>query len=247
MRTGPMIDLENKVVLITGAAGGQGKAHAKLMIELGAKVVLTDVDHHGVEVLAGSLGEHAAGFHHDVTSVLDWERVIRGAARRFGRMDVLVNNAGIAPVAPLSETSESSLRTTLNVNLVGPILGMQAVLPVMRESGGSIVNISSTAALTGYPDRAAYVASKWGLRGVGRSVAREYAQFGIRVNTICPGAVDTDMSDDATRAGIGPISSNPIPRVGTPREISTMVAFLASDASSYCTGQDFVVDGGLTA
>lgn len=187
MSTGPMIDLQNKVVLITGAAGGQGKAHSQLMIELGAKVVLTDVHQHGVQELADSLGEHPAGFHHDVTSASDWERVIRDAVQQFGRIDVLVNNAGIAPVAPLSETSESSLRTTLNVNLVGPILGMQAVLPVMRESGGSIVNISSTAALTGYPDRAPYVASKWGLRGVGRSVAREYAHFGIRVNTFARG------------------------------------------------------------
>lgn len=247
MTTTPIIDLAGKVILITGAAGGQGQAHAHLLHELGAQLILTDLEIDAVQQLADSLGGNALALNHDVSSLIDWTHVIDAAVARFGRIDVLVNNAGIAPVGSLHETSEAQLRRTLNINLVGPILGMQAVLPAMQKDGGSIINISSTAGIVGYPGRAPYVASKWGLRGVGKSVAREYAEFGIRVNTICPGAIDTAMSDEDTRAGVGMITQNPIPRAGTPREISTMLAFLASDASSYCTGQDFVVDGGATA
>ena len=247
MNNDPIIQLADKVVLITGAAGGQGRAHAQLLHRLGARLVLTDIDQAGASELAASLGSETIGLGHDVCSAKDWARAVDAAVGAWGRIDVLVNNSGIAPVGALAETSEAQLRRTLDVNLVGPMLGMQAVLPAMREAGGSIINIASTAGIVGYRDRAPYVASKWGLRGVGKSVAREYAEYGIRVNTICPGAVDTAMSDPDTRAGIGMIAGNPIPRAAAPREISTMLAFLASDAGSYCTGQDFVVDGGATA
>ncbi len=247
MNTDPIIQLKDKVILLTGAAGGQGRSHAQLLNGLGARLVLTDIDHAGVGELADSLGTHAMGLEHDVSSLMDWDRVIDSAVEAFGRIDVLVNNAGCAPVGALAEAKEALIRKTLDINLVGPILGMQAVLPAMLAAGGSIINVSSTAGIVGYRGRVPYVASKWGLRGASRAVAREYAEFGIRVNTICPGAVDTAMSNADTRAGTGMIESNPIPRVGRPREISTMLAFLASDASSYCTGQDFVVDGGATA
>ncbi|RAX48057.1 3-alpha-hydroxysteroid dehydrogenase [Arthrobacter sp. AQ5-05] len=247
MENDPIIDLKDKVVVLTGAAGGQGVSHARMLHGLGAKLVLTDLEEAAMAAVAESLGSDVIALGHDVSSLTDWHATVETAVAHFGGIDVLINNAGIAPVGELAETSEAQLRKTLDINLVGPMLGMQAVLPAMRENGGSIINIASTAALVGYPGRAPYVASKWGLRGVGKSVAREYAQFGIRVNTICPGAVDTVMSDPDTRAGVGMITQNPIPRAGQPREISTMVAFLASEASSYCTGQDFVVDGGSTA
>ena len=239
--------LDGRVALITGASGGQGRSHARLLRSLGAELVLTDVDAGGVAALAAEFGDGAIGLAHDVTSAEGWAAVVGQARERFGRLDVLVNNAGVSPVAPLEETEARSIRLTIDVNLVGPLLGMQAVLPLMREHGGSIVNISSAAGLVGYADRAPYSASKWGLRGATRSVAREFGRHGIRVNTICPGAVDTDMASDDTRAGVGFISTIPIPRVGRPDEVSRLVAFLAGDASSYCTGHEFVIDGGQVA
>lgn len=242
----PIIQLQGKVAVITGAAGGQGRAHAALLHSLGARLVLTDVDVAGVTALAESFGADAIGLAHDVSLQAAWAGVVEAGVASFGRIDVLVNNAGYCPVSPLAETSEETIRRTIDINVIGPILGMQAVLPAM-SGGGSIINISSTAGLAGYAERVPYAASKFGLRGASRSVAREYGPHGIRVNTICPGAVDTVMISEDTRAGVGFIAGIPIPRAGRPEEISHMVAFLASDASSYCTGQDFVVDGGVTA
>ncbi|MDQ4213654.1 SDR family NAD(P)-dependent oxidoreductase [Microbacterium capsulatum] len=244
--TAPVIDLSGRVVVLTGAAGGQGRAHARLLHDLGARLVLTDMDAAGVEALAAELGD-AIGLAHDVSSPAAWEQVMTATREAFGQVDVLVNNAGICPTGPLADTTEQTIRLTLDVNLVGPMLGMQAVLPLMREHGGSIVNISSTAGLAGYANRVPYAASKWGLIGASRSVAREYGPHGIRVNTICPGAVDTPMISEETRQGTGFITTIPIPRAGRPEEVSRLVAFLASDASSYCTGHEFVIDGGQIA
>ncbi len=245
--TPPLVRLDDRIVLLTGAAGGQGRAHARLLHGLGARLVLTDLDADGVAALAAEFGDDAIGVAHDVTSAAAWQAVADAAAAAFGRVDVLVNNAGFCPVAPLAETTEATIRLTIDVNLVGAILGIQAVLPLMQDAGGSIVNISSTAGLQGYADRVPYAASKWGLRGVTRSAARELGVHGIRVNTICPGAVDTPMISEETRQGTGFIATIPIPRAGRPEEVSNLVAFLASDASSYCTGHEFVVDGGQAA
>jgi 3alpha(or 20beta)-hydroxysteroid dehydrogenase len=245
--TTPLVRLDDRVVLLTGAAGGQGRAHARLLHALGARLVLTDLDAAGVAALAAEFGDEAIGVAHDVTSSDAWAAVVDAAATAFDRIDVLVNNAGYCPVAPLADTSEATIRLTIDVNLVGAILGIQAVVPLIADSGGSIVNISSTAGLQGYADRVPYAASKWGLRGVTRSAARELGGRGIRVNTICPGAVDTPMISEETRQGTGFISTIPIPRAGRPEEVSNLVAFLASDASSYCTGHEFVIDGGQAA
>jgi 3alpha(or 20beta)-hydroxysteroid dehydrogenase len=225
-------DLEDKVVLITGAARGQGAAEAELLGALGAKVVACDV--------SGGDGEPLT--HLDVTDADAWAAVVADVTAAHGRIDVLVNNAGIYRKAPLGEWSADQIRDILDVNLVGPILGMQAVSPVMPR-GGAIVNVASTAGLRGFGGALPYSSSKWGLRGASRSAAQELAPLGIRVNCVCPGAVDTPMIDLSTLD----LSHLPMPRAAHVSEIANMVAFLASDASSYCTGADFVVDGGSTA
>ncbi len=241
-----LVDLAGKVALITGAAGGQGAAEARLFASLGAQVVLGDLDADGALAVARELGGAAAGVPLDVRSRASWQQAVDTATDRFGALDVLVNNAGRHVPAPLATLTEEELADTLGVNLVGAILGMQAVLPAMRR-GGSIVNVASTAALRGYPGGLAYSASKWGLRGATRSAARELGPLGIRVNCICPGAIDTPMASDEARAGGGMVARLPLPRVGRPGEVAALAAFLASDASSYSTGAEFVVDGGLTA
>lgn len=242
-----MVQLDKKIVLITGAAGGQGRAHAALLTELGATVVLTDLDGDASSQVASDVGGGAMGLAHDVSSSDDWRRVYDVIAEKHGRLDVLVNNAGLCRQVPFEETSEELMRQTIDINLIGTMLGMQLALPLMREAGGSIINIASTAALRGYENLVPYAASKWGVLGATRSVAKEYGQYGIRVNAICPGAVDTPMASADTREGRGFITRIPIPRIGRPDEISPMVAFLASDASSYCTGHEFSVDGGQAA
>lgn len=249
--TEQLVDLTDKVAFVTGAAQGQGAEHAKTLARLGARVVLTDLEQAAVDAVAAEI--RAAGQAGTLALTLDvsdkgaWESAVRATGEAFGRVDVLVNNAGYYPTAPLSNFPDSDLQRTLGVNLVGPILGMRAVLPLMREHGGSIVNVASTAALGGYRNGFCYSASKWGLRGASKSAAQELGDYGIRVNCVCPGAIDTAMISEETRAGRGAVANQPIPRPGAPAEVSALVAFLASDASSYCTGQDFVIDGGQTA
>jgi len=241
------IDLRDKVAFVTGAGQGQGAEHARALARLGARVVLTDLDERGVHAVADRIDGETLVCPLDVGSAGAWAEAMCRAEDRFGRVDVLVNNAGILIKEPLAELTEENLAATLRVNLVGPVFGMKAVIPLMRGRGGSIINIASTAGLAGYPGGLAYSASKWALRGASRSAARELGALGIRVNCVCPGAIDTAMITDETRAGGGAVAGQPIPRVGTPAEVSTMVAFLASDAARYCTGQDFVIDGGLTS
>lgn len=236
----PLVRLDDRVVLITGAAQGQGAAEAELFTELGATVVLTDIDADTVEQTAKQLD--AAWHHHDTASLADWQRVVGAITDEHGRIDVLVNNAGIYRTGDLLTWPEADLERLLRINLMGPILGMQVVAPVMPE-GSAIVNVASISGVRGHAGAAPYSASKWGLRGASRSAARELAPLGIRVNCVCPGSVDTPMIADST----ADLSHLPIPRRGSSQEIAAMVAFLSCEASGYTTGADFVVDGGATA
>ncbi|WP_370097011.1 SDR family NAD(P)-dependent oxidoreductase [Streptacidiphilus sp. MAP12-20] len=237
--------LDGKVVLITGAGRGQGAAEARLFARAGARVVVTDVREEEGRAVAAELGEAGLFVRHDVTDAADWAAAVRAATETYGRLDALVNNAALWRTAPVEAESRANFETLLQVNLVGPFLGIQAVLPALKAAGGgSVVNISSTAGLVGIPGHAAYGASKFGLRGLTRSSALDLAGYGIRVNSVHPGAIDTPMIADV--AATRDWSHLPLRRIGRPEEVGELVLFLVSDASSYITGAEFTVDGGLT-
>jgi 3alpha(or 20beta)-hydroxysteroid dehydrogenase len=244
--------LDGKVVLITGAAGGIGAAAACSMVDEGASVLLTDADGAAVGRVAQELGESADAHGHDVTSEEQWAQVLAWALAERDRVDALVNNAGVFLAAPLTETSPEDFRRVIDVNLTGVFLGMRALAPAMCERrAGSIVNVSSVAGLMGSPYLAAYAASKWAVRGVTKVAAKELARFGVRVNSVHPGQIDTDMNArqrektpeliDRLIAGI------PLQRIGTPQEVANALVYLVSDESVYVTGSELAVDGGTSA
>ncbi len=244
--------LDGKVALITGGARGQGAAEARLFVAEGARVVIGDVLDDDGEGLAKELGDRVRYVHHDVTNEDAWLAVVETTTSTFGRLDVLVNNAGVFSVAPLTRTSLDEYMRVVNINQVGTFLGMRAVCDTMREQGGgSIVNISSAAGLRGSPGTVAYTASKFAVRGMTKVAAIELARFGIRVNSVHPGMIDTEMiahlrprDDDAAAAQLAGI---PAGRSASADEVAMLVLFLASDESRYSTGAEFVIDGGLTA
>jgi 3alpha(or 20beta)-hydroxysteroid dehydrogenase len=243
--------LSGKVALITGGARGQGEAEARLFVAEGAKVMMGDLlDDDGARV-AGELGGNAAYCHHDVTSESDWAAVVEATRSAFGRIDVLVNNAGIFHLIKMLDTTLEEYRNVVDVNQVGTFLGMRAVAPVMIEQGdgGSIVNISSIAGLRGAATAFAYGASKWAVRGMTKSAALELARHRIRVNSIHPGLVSTPMLDEFDKVGGREAirRSVPIGEESGPEEVAKLALFLASDDSRHSTGAEFVVDGGMTA
>ena len=243
--------LDGKVALITGGSRGQGAAEGALFVAEGGRVVLADVRDELGEALAAELGEAAVYQHLDVRSEADWEAAVATAVERFGRLDILINNAGIVHAQPLEEMSRETYMEVIEINQVGVFLGMRAVTPAMRDSGGgSIVNISSNAGLEGVSGVIGYVASKWAVRGMTKTAALELGQYGIRVNSVHPGGVDTPMleQDDFEVVDQNAVfAAQPIPRIGQPEEIAKMVLFLASDDSSYSTGAEFLADGGMMA
>lgn len=236
--------VKDKVALITGGAHvrGMGGASAKMLVEQGAKVVIGDILDDEGAALAAELGDAVRYVHLDVTSPDDWKAAVDTAVEAFGKLNVLVNNAGIVQVAPLKTLDVSRWQKVLDVNLTGPMLGIKAVIePMIAAGGGSIINISSIEGMRGAAWVHSYVASKWGLRGLTKSAALELAPEKIRVNSVHPGFIRTPMTkhlpDDMVTAPMG--------RAGTPDEVATFVVFLASDESSFSTGSEYVVDGGL--
>jgi 3alpha(or 20beta)-hydroxysteroid dehydrogenase len=250
--TGSAARLEGKVAIVTGAAGGIGAETARRFAAEGASLVLTDADGSGAELLAGELGERAISQPHDVASESDWQAVVALALEAHGRIDILLNNAGVFLAAPLQETSLEDFRRVMEVNAVGVFLGMRAVSPAMIEQrAGSIINVSSVAGLGGSPYLTAYAASKWAVRGMTKVIAKELAPFGIRVNSLHPGQIDTQMN--ARQREKTPelverlIRGIPLRRIGTAAEVAHAAVYLACEESAYVTGSELVIDGGTSA
>ncbi|HEY1970048.1 MAG TPA: glucose 1-dehydrogenase [Pseudonocardia sp.] len=241
--------LAGKVAIVTGGARGMGAATCRRFVGEGASVLVTDVVDEEGEVLAKELGAAAAYTHLDVTSEVDWTRAVAEAQERFGKVNVLVNNAGILRAVPIPQMTEEIYRQVIDVNQVSVFLGMKAVVGAMAAAGGgSIVNISSIDGHQGTPTLVAYVAAKYAVRGMTRVAALELAQLKIRANTVCPGATRTRMMDCPDMAGIDIEAMSarmaPLGRIGEAHEIADAALFLASEESSYITGTDIVVDGG---
>lgn len=246
-----MTSLAGKVALVTGGARGMGAAECRLLHERGAKVVVADVLDGDGKALADSLGEGALFVHLDVTNADEWQAAVEQTVREFGPITVLVNNAGILRFNAVTDTTVEEFKTILDVNLIGPFLGMKHVIPVMKAAGGgSIVNISSTEGLAGTVFCGAYTASKFGVRGLTKVAALEHGGDGIRVNSVHPGSIDTPMIRSVTDDNGLKYIADHVPglkRMGRAEEVAGVVAFLASDDSAYCTGAEFVCDGGVTA
>ncbi|MCH9029790.1 MAG: glucose 1-dehydrogenase [Bacteroidetes bacterium] len=247
--------LDGKVALISGGARGQGAAEARIFAQEGAKVVIGDVlDAEGTSVAAeiAESGGDALFVHLDVTDEEDWRSAIEAAVSSFGKLDVLVNNAGIWRRGRVEDTTVEDWDTIMDVNAKGVFLGTKLAIPEMRKAGGgSIINISSTAGLVGGPRSSAYTASKGAVRLLTKATAVQYAKEGIRANSIHPGPIETAMiqqvwqGDEQNREEA--IARTPLGRIGTPEDIAYGALFLASEESSFMTGSELVIDGGSTA
>jgi 3alpha(or 20beta)-hydroxysteroid dehydrogenase len=243
--------LAGKVAVITGAARGQGEAEAHLFADEGALLVLVDLDQR-VDQVADRLRGTAVAVVGDIATEDTWKCVVGKAIERWGRIDALVNNAGILGHAAILDLDVTDFRRVLDVNLIGPFLGIKHVAPVMASTGGgSIVNTSSVAGILPRAGTAAYASSKFALRGLTRTAALELGALGIRVNSIHPGGVQTTMMTDAGAGhSIDPgtaLSWVPLGRAARPEEVAKLALFLCSEDSSYATGAEFVLDGGMTA
>jgi 3alpha(or 20beta)-hydroxysteroid dehydrogenase len=238
------VKLDNEVVLVSGGARGMGEAHARALIAEGARVIIADILDETGEALAHELGENAAFVHLDVTQEQSWADAIGAAEKAFGTVTVLVNNAGIATAGPIEQYTLEMWNAIIAVNQTGVFLGIRAVVPGMKKlRHGSIINISSVEGLRGGAFLHGYVASKFAVRGLTKSASQELGGYGIRVNSVHPGFIETPMT-----AGIDSKQLQiPLHRGARPEEVSRMIVFLASDDASYSTGAEFVVDGGMTA
>ncbi|WP_226036666.1 glucose 1-dehydrogenase [Aquibacillus saliphilus] len=240
--------LQDKVALITGGARGMGASHARLFVNEGAKVVIADILVEEGQALALELGENATFVKLDVTKAENWQEAVAVTEHTFGFVNVLVNNAGISMSKSIEEISEQEYRKIIDINQVSVFLGMKTVIPSMKKgNGGSIVNISSINGLVG--GAIGYTDSKFAVRGMSKAAALGLAHYDIRVNSVHPGVIETPMiaQGDAKEQIQEFAKSIPNRRIAKPEEVSNLVLFLASDESSYSTGSEFVVDGGLTA
>lgn len=239
--------LKGKIILISGGARGQGAAEARLFIAEGARVVIGDVLETEGRQLASELGPAAVFVPQDVTREDDWDKAIK-AAVALGGLHGLVNNAGIYQPRTLMETDAALFERHMRINQLGCFLGMKAVVPLMEQSGGgSIVNISSVAGLRGSPGAIAYSATKWALRGMTKAAAIDLASRKIRVNSIHPGPIDTEMLKVRTpEQNARRLQLVPMKRMGTADEVANLVLFLLSDESGYITGAEVAIDGGAT-
>ena len=246
--------LEGKVALISGGARGQGAVEAKLFASEGASVVIADIlDDEGrqVEAEIAEAGGNATYVHLDVTSESQWNDAVSAAVERYGKLDILVNNAGILIRAGVEDTTEEDWDRIMDINGKGVFLGTKAAIPAMREAGGgSIINISSVAGLQGSPASAAYSSTKGAVRILTKSTAVQYAAENIRCNSVHPGLIYTDMTRDTLDTPQGErdwLARIPMGRIGVSEDVAKGVMFLASDESSYMTGSELVIDGGITA
>ena len=236
--------LEGKVALISGGARGMGASHARAMVAQGAKVVLGDILDADGEALAVELGDAAAYVHLDVTSRDDWDTAVATALERFGKLNVLVNNAGIANFGTIGEYTAEQWDTIIAINLTGVFNGINAAVDALKAGApSSIINISSTAGLQGYAALPGYNAAKFGVRGLTKSVALDLGAHDVRANSVHPGVIATPMTEDLDTQQ----KHVALRRVGQPIELSNLVVFLASDESSFSTGAEFIADGGETA
>jgi 3alpha(or 20beta)-hydroxysteroid dehydrogenase len=234
---------------VTGAAKGIGAATARLLVAEAGNVLVCDVLDERGEAVAAELGPQAAYAHLDVTSPSDWQKAVALAGERFGQLDVLVNNAGIAIPGTIEDSPLEDYYQTVAVNQTGVWLGLRAAIPALRAAGGgSIVNISSTAGMVSSPENGAYAATKWAVRGLTKTAATEFGRDGVRVNSVHPGLTNTDLApvlgfeDGGIEYGK---TWSPLGRMGQPQDVANVVLFLASDESAHCTGGEFIVDGGV--
>ncbi|MCW6536075.1 SDR family oxidoreductase [Sphingomonas lycopersici] len=235
--------LDNKVALVSGGARGMGAAHAWEIVAQGGAVVIGDVlDEEGI-ALAEEIGTQARYIHLDVTSESDWAAAVALAVGAFGRLNVLVNNAGICTMGSIESFTLDDWNRIISINLTGQFLGIRAATPALTEAApASIINISSTAGMEGISGLHGYAASKFAIRGLTRCIAIELADRKIRANTICPGTIATPMNEGLDVSGF-----NPMNRKADPKEVSKLVVFLASDDSSFISGSDIIIDGGELA
>ncbi|GIO62310.1 SDR family NAD(P)-dependent oxidoreductase [Paenibacillus cineris] len=246
--------VQGKVAIVTGAAGGMGKADAVLLAQEGAKVVVTDIQEDKIQAVVEEIkqqGGEAIGFRHNVTSEEEWQHIVDETVKAFGTIDVLVNNAGISLAKSLVDTSMQDWDKVMSINLTGSFLGLKYVVPVMqRGGGGSIINISSIAGLTGSNGAGPYTASKGAVRMLTKAVAVDYGKDNIRCNSIHPGYIETPMTEGLfanDQMTVWFRSKTPLPRLGKPENIAAGVLFLASDESSFITGAELAIDGGVSA
>jgi len=243
------MELKGKVAIVTGGARGMGEAHVRMLTSLGAKVLFTDLLEEEGQKLAAELGEQVTFVKHDVSKVDAWAEVVQLAEEKYGALHILVNNAGISIKKSIEELTEEEYRKVIDVNQISVFLGMKAVLPAMRRAkGGSIINISSILGMAAREDILGYVSSKFAIRGMTKTAALEFAKDGIRVNSVHPGSIRTALTDLVYKTEEEQQqreASIPLQRFGHVDDVANIVAFLASDRSSYCTGSEFLIDGGV--